>query len=193
MVPELQRVQRAARQGAALQNLVLGLIVVVRHLVLFHRFFEGDDVRGFLFDQNLDARVEDRRGREGVDAGAREHHQEDRQRRPAPLVKHAQVIAEMDLGVFGRLRRTGMVRRRRLSLWVERHRRLGLDTEPLRRAARFIDQQVCHERAFRMRGLRKLGAEAELRPVTYRTDLRDCDVMAYRGGECSRCPTYTPA
>ena len=67
MVPELQRVERPPGQRAALQDLVLRLVVVVGDLVLLEGFLEVDDVRAFLLDQDLHPRLVDRRRGERVD------------------------------------------------------------------------------------------------------------------------------
>ena len=67
VIPQLQRLNRPTGERAALQNLVLGLVVIVGNLILLERFLEGDDVRVFLLDQDLNARLVNGRRGERID------------------------------------------------------------------------------------------------------------------------------
>ena len=124
MLPQLEPVNRPPRERAALENLVLRLVIVVGDLVLLERFLERDDVRVLLLDQDLHLRFVDRRRREGVDRHAEEHDEEGGDRRPAPLVEHLHVIEQVHLAVADHVaavavrraaavRRGGRYRRRR--------------------------------------------------------------------------------
>ena len=93
-IPQLERIEGAASHGAALQELVLRLVVVVGVLFLLVRFLERDHVRGFLLDQDLDARLVDGRLGERAHANRHDDEQECRQRQPSTLVEHLEVDRE---------------------------------------------------------------------------------------------------
>ena len=67
VIPQLQRLERLARQRAALQDVVLRLVVVGLGLILVDDFLEDDDVLALRLDQQPRPGLVDRRRREGVD------------------------------------------------------------------------------------------------------------------------------
>ncbi len=110
MVPEADRLDGLPGQRAALQDLVLRLVVVGGGLVLLEHFLEGDDVLVLRLDHQLDFGRVDRRLREGVDD---DRHEQDEKRRdgdPAALVEHADVVRQVH---FGRGQEVGVAIARR--------------------------------------------------------------------------------
>jgi len=106
----MEAVDRLARQGAALQDVVLRLIVVGFGSLLVDDFGEVDDVRSLGLDQQARPRLVDRRHREGIRGDGAHHDQKRRARGPAALVQNAHVVQQMDalglaLGGRGRRRR----------------------------------------------------------------------------------------
>ena len=105
-VPRAHAIERAAGQRPALKNPVLRLIVIVGRLVLLDDFLERDHVRFLVFDQELDARLVNRRRRERVDEHDEHDEHEGGSGRPASAVHDLHVVGEVHLleRVFGRRR-----------------------------------------------------------------------------------------
>ena len=102
-VPQLQLVERPPRERAALQDVVLRLVVVrPRVWSPSSTFLERDDVLVLRLDQQPRLRLVDRRGREGIDVTLPSDEQEDRDRRPAALVEHLHVVEQVRLDVADR-------------------------------------------------------------------------------------------
>ena len=121
MVPQLQRVDRPAGEGATLKDSVLRVIVVVRHPVLFEGLLEGDDVRVLLLDEDLDARLVDRRRGKCVDGHGQDDDEEHRQRRPATLVQHLDIVQQVHFGAAEHIGPVTVWRRRRTLAVVHHH------------------------------------------------------------------------
>ena len=108
-VPQAETVERAARQRPALQHVVLGLVVVVPlGLIFVDHLLETDDVLLLGLEEQPGPGFVDGRRREGVDGDGADDERECRERRPAPLVEHLDVVGQVRLrtlvhpGVNGR-------------------------------------------------------------------------------------------
>ena len=98
LAPQVQLAERPARERPALQDAVLRLVVIAGGLVLLDDFLERHDVRVVDLDQQLRARLIDRRGGEGIDDGGHDDEEQRRHRQPSTLVDDAQVVAEVRFG-----------------------------------------------------------------------------------------------
>src|SRR3954468_24227741 len=95
LVPELQLLQRSARQRAALQDVVLRLVVIRLGLILFDDLLEVDHVLLVRFDQQTGFRLEDWRRRECIYGDAADHEYERRSGRPPPFVEYLDMVEQV--------------------------------------------------------------------------------------------------
>ncbi len=115
-VPQAETVERAARQRAALQHVVLGLVVVRLGLIFVDHLLEVDDVLLLGLEEQPGPGFVDGRRREGVDGDGADDERECRERRPAPLVEHLDVVDQVGLGTLVHLGVAGRGHGRRAGL-----------------------------------------------------------------------------
>ena len=102
VIPELQRLDRAAREAAAAQDGVLRLVVVVRLRALVEHFLERHDVRRVALDQDARGRLVDPSRGDRVERDAEKHDEEGADGDVTAPVQDLEVMNEAQVRVAGR-------------------------------------------------------------------------------------------
>ena len=97
--PQVELVDHEARKRAALQNSVLGFVVIVAQLVLLQHLLKRDDVRVHSLDENLGRALVDANGGKRVQGSAQDDGQKDGRDDVAAPVDDLEIVDEAEFRV----------------------------------------------------------------------------------------------